>query len=213
MAIIDLSMTIEEGMLTYPVAWHPSVEITQLGRHGVEGRETRKITLGSHCGTHIDAPAHFIPGGETVESIDLERINGRAVLLDFSEVTDRRIDKIAVMARLLGMPARRVIIRTGWDARNKTKGYYDGFPHFTEDAAKYLIEEGCTMLGMDTPSPDALEDRGMPVHKALLGAGVILVEYLTGLSALPTGKLFSVIVAPLKIRGGDGSPARVYAVV
>ena len=63
MKITDLSLTLEEGMMTFPTHWHPVVEITILGRHGVEGRETRKLVLGTHVGTHADAPLHFIPKG------------------------------------------------------------------------------------------------------------------------------------------------------
>ena len=65
-------MNIEEGMQTFAAHWHPFVEITQLGRHGIENRESRKLTFGTHTGTHIDAPRHFIPGGQTVDRVPLE---------------------------------------------------------------------------------------------------------------------------------------------
>ena len=86
--VVDLTFPIEEGMTTFPVHWHPFVEITQLGRHGIENRETRKIVLGTHTGTHCDAPSHFIPGGETVDSIPPERFIGPALLLDCSDLDD-----------------------------------------------------------------------------------------------------------------------------
>ena len=66
--IIDLTMSLKEGMQTFPTHWHPFVEITQLGRHGIENRETRKLILGTHTGTHIDAPSHFISDGDTIPS-------------------------------------------------------------------------------------------------------------------------------------------------
>lgn len=65
--IIDLTFPIHEGMTTFPVHWHPIVEISVLGRHGIENRETRKVLLGTHTGTHMDAPRHFIPDGMTVD--------------------------------------------------------------------------------------------------------------------------------------------------
>ena len=86
--IIDLSMTIEERMITFGAYWHPKVKITQLGKFGRENRETRKITIGTHTGTHIDAPRHFIKNGKTVEKINLNWLCGEALLLDFSKNCD-----------------------------------------------------------------------------------------------------------------------------
>ena len=85
MKIIDLSLPIEEGMMTFPTHWHPVVEVTVLGRHGIEGRETRKIVLGTHTGTHADAPRHFIPNGGTIDEIPLEILIGPASVADFTD--------------------------------------------------------------------------------------------------------------------------------
>ena len=74
---VDISMT-REGMMTFPVAWHPFVEVTQLKI--CRGRETRKITLGTHTGTHVDAPRHFVAGGKTIEHVDLNKFFGKAIL-------------------------------------------------------------------------------------------------------------------------------------
>ena len=68
-------MTLEEGIMTFPVHWHPVFEITQLGRFHVEGRETRKLTLGTHTGTHVDAPRHFIAGGTTTTATTKKLLN------------------------------------------------------------------------------------------------------------------------------------------
>ncbi|RWX22697.1 cyclase family protein, partial [Rhizobium leguminosarum] len=87
--IIDLTMTLREGIMTFPVHWHPVVEITQLGRFEVEGRETRKIVLGTHTGTHVDAPRHFVPKGTTIENTDLDIYYGPARVLDFTHLPDK----------------------------------------------------------------------------------------------------------------------------
>ncbi|MDP6560837.1 MAG: cyclase family protein, partial [Candidatus Binatia bacterium] len=76
--IIDLTFPIHEGMQTFPVHWHPVVEITQLGRLDVEARETRKMVLGTHTGTHMDAPRHFIEGGKTIDEVTLDILVGPA---------------------------------------------------------------------------------------------------------------------------------------
>ena len=110
--IVDLTMPIHEGMQTFPSHWHPTVEITQLGRHGIENRETRKIVLGTHTGTHIDAPRHFVAGGRTVDRIDLAQINGRATLLDMSHVPPRTgIELPELEAAAKNSPLERVLIR------------------------------------------------------------------------------------------------------
>ena len=84
MKITDLSLTLEEGMMTFPTHWHPVVEITILGRHGVEGRETRKLVLGTHVGTHADAPLHFIPQGKGIDQVPLDVLVGPARVLNFT---------------------------------------------------------------------------------------------------------------------------------
>src|SRR4051794_36605906 len=83
--VIDLSFPIHEGMTTFPVHWHPVVEITQLGRHGIEDRETRKIVLGTHTGTHCDAPRHFVKDGQTIDQIPLDRFIGPAYVVDLTD--------------------------------------------------------------------------------------------------------------------------------
>ena len=83
--IIDLTMNINEKMHVYKVHWHPKVKIKQLGSFKNVNRETRQITLGTHTGTHVDAPRHFINRGKTIESIPLETLCGEAIILDFSK--------------------------------------------------------------------------------------------------------------------------------
>lgn len=65
--IVGLTFPIHEGMTTFPAHWHPFVEVSVMGRHGIENRETRKVVMGTHTGTHCDAPCHFVPGGKTVD--------------------------------------------------------------------------------------------------------------------------------------------------
>ena len=89
--IIDLTYPIHEGMTTFPAHWHPVVEITVLGRHGIENRETRKLILGTHTGTHCDAPRHFVPGGKTVDLLPLDIFIGPAFVMDFSDSRPGRL--------------------------------------------------------------------------------------------------------------------------
>ncbi|MGA2645161.1 MAG: cyclase family protein [Candidatus Sulfotelmatobacter sp.] len=217
MRIIDLSLPIEEGMMTFPTHWHPVVEITILGRHGIEGRETRKVVLGTHIGTHADAPRHFIPKGSTIDEVPLDLLVGPATVADFTGCPALQSIDISDLKQKLGggVPAR-LILRTGWSEYFGDMKFYNEYPFLSEDAARWLVEKGVQLIAMDTPSPDnPAHARGTskdsPNHKVLLGAGVVLVEYLANLKSLTASEV-ELIVMPLKLKGCDGSPARCVAV-
>ncbi len=215
---VDLSMTIEEGMQTFAAYWHTFVEITQLGRHGIENRETRKLTLGTHTGTHLDAPRHFIPGGETAENLPLEQLVGPATVVDFSHVADfAEIDVATLEQAVGGRPVERLIVRFDWDLQLGKARYYSDHAFFSEDACRWLVEHGCRVLALDTPQPDNPKNgrngpKDAPNHKILLGNGVIIVEYLVNIREL-RAPVVELVVAPLKIRSGDGAPVRCFAIV
>lgn len=211
-------MSIEEGMQTFPTYWHPFVEITQLGRHGLENRETRKLVLGTHTGTHIDAPRHFIPGGDTVDQIPLEQLVGEASVLDLSSFGSGMEVGPEDLERIIGKrPVTRVLLQFNWDRHLGSESYYNDSPFLSETAAQWLVDHGCRLLGMDTAMPDNPKNgRGCsndsPNHKILLGNNVILLEYMVNLAAL-NQPVVQLIVAPLKILGGDGSPVRAFAIL
>lgn len=215
--IIDLTYSIHEGMTTFPVAWHPYVEITQLGRHGIENRETRKLVLGTHTGTHCDAPRHFVPGGQTVDDLSLDVLMGPARVLDFSSAGPLQELSVDDFISRLGPPVpQRLVLRFDWDRYWGTLDYYNTHPFVSDAAATWLRDNGVKLLAMDTPMPDSPKNgRGTandsPVHKILLGSGVILVEYLCNVKQIPPGD-FELIVLPLKIQGGDGAPVRCVAI-
>lgn len=217
MKIIDLSLPIEEGMMTFPTHWHPVVEITILGRHGIEGRETRKVVLGTHIGTHADAPRHFIPNGGTIDEVPLDVLVGAATVADFTECQPLQEIDVADLKRRLGDKVpKRLILRTGWSRYFGDMKFYNEYPFLSENAAQWLVDNGVRLIAMDTPSPDnPAHSRGTakdsPNHKILLGAGVVLVEYLTNLKAL-TALEVELIVMPLKLKGCDGAPARCAAI-
>jgi arylformamidase len=210
--IIDLTYHIEEGMTTFNAPWHPLVLIQQLGRHEFEGRETRKICLGTHTGTHVDAPLHFIKGGKSIDEIPLDKLVGKVTIVDFSylkenePVTKEMLSEVNI--------TKRMLFKFGWGKYWNTKKYYMGYPFFTKEAANYLVSKNVELVAMDTPSPDdsriklgGKEDS--PVHKIFLRNGVILVEYVANLEKINDYEGWNIIVMPLKIRDADGSPTRV----
>src|ERR1700693_1972747 len=217
MKIVDLSLPIEEGMMTFPTPWHPVVEITILGRHGIEGRETRKLILGTHMCTHADAPRHFIPNGTTIDEVPLDVLIGPATVADFTDCRPlQEIDIADLKQRLSAKVPARLILRTGWSEYFGNMKFYNEYPFLSEDAAQWLVENGVRLIAMGTPSPDnPTHSRGAnkdsPNHKVLLGAGVVLVEYVANLKALTKSEV-ELIVMPLRLKGCDGSPARCVAI-
>jgi arylformamidase len=216
--IVDLTMPIHEGMQTFPAHWHPFVEVSQMGRHGIENRETRKLVLGTHTGTHMDAPLHFIPGGATVDQIPLDQIVGPATLVDLHHVPAKHgVTQKELAAAIGNRPVERTVIRFDWNRTLGSMEYYTDQPFLMEDAAEWLIDRGCRLIALDAAMPDDPKngrgcDKDSPNHKILLGQGAVIVEYLVNLKEIdaPT---FDLVVAPIKVRGGDGAPARVFGIV
>ncbi|WP_269583966.1 cyclase family protein [Roseibium sp. Sym1] len=212
--VVDLTLTLREGMTTFPVYWHPLVEISQLGRLHYEKRETRKLVLGTHTGTHMDAPRHFIVGGKTIDELDPELFVGECVLLnmtDFGPFTE--VSKAEMEKRLAGRTPRRLMLRFDWSDHINSEAYYSDHPYLSEECAQFLVDAGVKVLAMDTPMPDNPKngrnsDNDSPNHYILLGKDVILVEYVTNLRALGDVDTFELFVLPLKIHEGDGAPVR-----
>lgn len=198
MPLIDLTRTLAPGMPVYP--GDPPVEIQTL-----KGSPTgNKITLGSHAGTHLDAPSHFFKGGKSAADLDVKKFFGRGRLIDARKVSE--IDT----PLLDGIPIERgdvVLICTGWDTHFDAADYFTQYPKITTAFARQLCDAGITIIGMDCPSPDYPP---YPVHQLFLEHGVIILENLTGLDQLITILRFEVIALPAKWPT-DGAPVRVVA--
>ncbi|PKN08835.1 MAG: cyclase [Deltaproteobacteria bacterium HGW-Deltaproteobacteria-8] len=213
--LVDLTLPIEEGMLTFQRPWHVRVQVRQLAELAVQGRETRSITLGSHTGTHVDAPRHFMPGGAGVDQLPLDALIGRARLLDLHGLAPLTPITTELLAAALGgaVPAR-LVLRFDWDRFWGAEDYYRGHPYLTEEAARWLVQGGLRLLGLDAPMPDNPEPAegapDSPIHKILLGSGVILLEYLCNLGALRSPEI-TLVALPLRVSGADGAPTRCVA--
>jgi len=215
--IIDLTYDLEEGMITFNAPWHPPFSITQLGRHDFEGRETRKVTFGTHTGTHTDSPLHFIKRGKSIEKIPLDKLIGEVTIVDFSQLGDNE----AVTKKMLSdiTITKRMLFKFGWGKCWNTKKFYQDYPFFSKEAAEYLVSLNVELIAMDTPSPDDSRiklsgdvlgsDKDSPIHKIFLSNEVILVEYVANLDKVNDYTGWNIIVLPLRIKGADGSPARI----
>ena len=170
MEIIDLTYNLENEMITYDAPWHPSFSIKQLATIENEGRETREITLGTHTGTHIDAPRHFLKNGITIEEISLKKFFGPVNIIDFSYLKEEEIISLELIKSV--EISKKMIFRFGWGNRWGNMKFYDKYPFFSKEAAEYLVEKGVELIGHDTPSPDASYKKSIeedsPIHKIFL---------------------------------------------
>lgn len=209
--------------LTHPLttaanvpAGTPAVEQRRLTCHGRDRLQDTWVGLPVHAGTHLDAPLHAVPGGADVAALELGRLIGPAVAWRFECRSARAIgvdELIAARPRLRG--GERVLLATGWDRHYGAHERYGVHPHLTPEAARWLVEQGVALAGFDTPTPDLpapLRESGFdyPVHRALLGAGVLIVENLANVDRV-AGRRFRLLVAAIPIGGSDGAPARVVA--
>ena len=214
--IIDLSLTIKDGMTTFPVPWHPKVEISTQGRIGIEKRETKKIVLGTHTGTHVDAPKHFIKKGKSIDKVDLNVLKGEALVIDLSY--KKKFSEVSVkdLKKFLKKKYERIILNYNWSRNISSIQYYKQHPYLSVEAAKFIIKNGCRLLAMDTPMPDNPKngygcDIDSPIHKILLKNNCLIVEYLNNTNSIRKKNTVELTVAPLKIENADGAPARVFA--
>jgi arylformamidase len=220
--IVDLTMTWPD-VPTYP--GHPEPTIHRIASFETHGKQVSKLEIGTHSGTHIDAPRHYISGGNTIDDIPLEVLCGPAYMIDTTALggAEGGLNAETIADYLDNVRPERLLVRFDGPERLGSMAYYREQPWLTEDAAQWLIDNGCKLIGLDTPMPDAWANiETMPIHKMLLGAGVVIAEYLINLDRL-RGKggreishivgPFDLIVAPLKIKDGDGAPARCFAIV
>jgi len=208
--VVDLSLPIEPGMPGYP--GYPGVEHEQLQSYAADGKVAHHVGLNSHQGTHVDAPAHFIEGGATVDELPLDLLSGPARVVDLREHRGERITADVLDARAPDLSRERVLLLTGdVDARFGGGAFFEEAAVLTPDAADWLLDRGVGMVGNDflTESIDG-DDR--PVHRALLGAGVPIVEYLSNAAAVADATTVDVRCLPLRLSGLEASPIRAAAV-
>lgn len=208
--IVDLSLDVYPGAPVY--SGDPPCLFQVHDTVASAGYNLTRVCLGTHQGTHLDAPYHFFDDGRTVDQIDLNRCVGPATLVDLSAKRPREPITVADFAPYDAaiQPGARIIYRVGWDKRLGEPGYFADYPSMTVELAEWLADRKIALLGMDSPGPSA--DQWQAVHLALLGAEIVVVEELAHLDQLPAGEIFFV-AAPLRLRGLDGSPVRALAIV
>lgn len=200
----DLSLPVRSGMIVYP--GDPEVVIEPASTLAADGVAVSRLALGSHTGTHVDAPAHLVPGGRGMAEVRLDELVGEAIVLratgaDAGEAVG--LDDLDAPDEVPPI----VIVEFGWarwaDGERATR-----HPFLHPDAVRELLRRGMHVLAVDTLSPDPTGGSESPVHEIVLGADGLIVENLCGIESLPPR--VRVGFFPLRI-DGDGAPLRAVA--
>lgn len=215
--LIDVSHEIESGMVTYRGLPAPLVcdflsrEASRaLYGPGVEFHIGR-IDMVANTGTYLDAPFHRYADGLDVAGLPLDR---SADLPGLVFPADGLVGRAITPAALAGRDLRgkAVLVRTAWDAHWRTDRYFEGHPFLTGEAARFLVDAGAALVGIDSLNIDDTADLARPVHSVLLAAGIPIVEHLTGLDRLPEDG-FRFFAAPVKVQGMGTFPVRAFGLV
>lgn len=200
---LDVSVPLAAGIPAYP--GNPEYELQPVKRIAEGGSSNvSRLVLGTHTGTHVDAPWHFFDDRAGADELALELLIGRARVIQVPRRGGIEREDLA------GAGLRediRVLLKT------PNSGFWSGEPfrtdytHLTESGAKYLVEQGVKVVGIDYLSIEAFKKPGAPAHRALLSAGVVVIEGLNLAAAEPS--FYEMYCLPLRIVGGDGAPARV----
>ncbi|MGE4553798.1 MAG: cyclase family protein [Desulfovibrionaceae bacterium] len=234
--LVDLSHPVAPGMPVYPgdpaVAFDPALGLA------ADGCRVLRLTLGTHTGTHLDAPAHLLETGATLDALGPARLAGPGLVLDLSgpspsgpapsgsaAIGPAASGPVAIgLDRLLPLAGRLpwggwLLLRTGWAARWGEADYFTAHPGLTAEAAAWLARKagvaGLVGVGVDAPSVDLPPGEGrsgLPAHAALLGDRVLIAENLRGLELLPESG-FTFLCLPPALAGADGAPARAVALI
>jgi len=203
MQIIDISLPIKPGMITWPGEnWVHAEAMTDFA---VKGARVSRITLGSHTGTHVDAPRHFLKDGYGVDAISPEKLVGPCSVIMVEPKNGVGIEAEDLVGIAL---EKRVLFKTRNSSHLFDATFYDEYVFLTQSGAKYILEKGVELVGVDYLSVEKRGSPGHPVHTMLLKKEAVIVEGLN-LAGVKAGA-YSLMVAPLRFVGLDGAPARVF---
>ena len=218
MKLVDVSHTVEHGMITYKGLPAPVIS-DYLTREDSRGRyapgtefHIGKIEMVANTGTYLDSPFHRYARGRDLAGLELDSIaNLDGIVVRCIDRTDPAITEQCFSG--VDVKNKAVLIHTGWDKHWRTEEYSSGsHPFLTEDAATYLAKHGATLVGIDSFNIDATRDGNRPAHSILLGHDIPIVEHLCGLGELPDSG-FKFFAVPVKVAQFGTFPVRAFAIV
>lgn len=192
-------------MLVFPGDPEVAVEPAQ----AQEPWRVTRLALGSHSGTHVDAPRHYYPSGATITDYPIERFIVPAVVVPCGVLGPDEAIPAAALTAFVGRmrPGGAVLLATGWDRYWGSPRYFE-HPFLSEEAAELLRRTGVGLVGIDALNVDSTVRGTAHAHATLLGAEILIVENLRGLSSLSPERDYVFACLPLALDGGDGAPAR-----
>lgn len=204
--IIDLSHPLHNGMPVYPGTEGPLLERPfTLKSHGYN---EARLTMVTHTGTHMDAPAHMVADGKTLDQFKAEDFTGRALCIPFKQGMEPTIEELEKI--LAEKNPDFLLFRTGWSRFWGTVQYFSDFPVMSLSLAEWIGQQPIRGIGLDVISVDPVGATSFPNHFAILGNGKLIIENLAHLDSLPAG-VFTLCCFPLPIVKADGSPVRAVA--
>jgi kynurenine formamidase len=214
MEIVDLSHLIYDGMPKIPAL--PDVHVSRF--FSLEKGHPLNVTelhLPCHAGTHVDAPVHIVPNGKSIDELPLDNFIGPGAVISVKKNGGDQVT--AADLENSGVPVNRgdiVMLHTGWDKKFESADY-NLHPYLSVDAAEWMVKRGVKLFGIDCITvdlPTPLRPKGFdfPVHKVLLGNGVLIAENVTNLGKI-VGKKSRILALPLPVRGSDAGHARIVA--
>ena len=207
MPVIDLSLPVNNDM--------PGVDVAIAKRIEVEGWNATTLTLYSHCGTHMDAPCHFLPEGAPLDQQDLNVCVGPANIVNVAPARAKQLIEIDDLGSLVEsiQPGMRLLFRTDWHKRYGTPEYRNELPRISLRLAEWLVDKQVALIGVEPPSVADVNNKQevTEVHHTLFRGNVLIVEGLANLDQI-TSPIVQFVALPMKITGGDGSPVRAIAI-
>lgn len=207
MRIHDISVPIRSDMPTYQGEPGPKLEFRSLVSKG-DPYTLSTLSLGSHTGTHVDAPSHFLDGGPGVQALPLDALAGPAHVAEFggdTHIAAADLDRMDIPA-----DCQRLLFKTRngrfWD----DSSFHTEFIALALDAARALAERGVRLIGIDYLSIEQFRAERYEVHETLLASGVVILEGLDLRSVSPGG--YFLVCAPLNVVGAEGAPARAFLI-
>jgi arylformamidase len=203
MKLIDVTVPLDASLPVYPGNTPFSIEaIKRIARGGSSNLST--LHMSAHAGTHVDAPRHFFDGAAGADTLPLELLCGRARVIELTTRKSIGPDDLAGMDLTEDI---RLLIKTHNSRLWGSSEFHQDYVGMTEAAARYLVDRGVKVVGVDYLSVEEFRKPGAPAHRALLGGGTIVIEGLNLRDVEPGA--YEMFCLPLRVVGADGAPARV----
>jgi kynurenine formamidase len=207
--IIDLSLPVDAKLPRAEVEPYKSIE--------ADGWNASMLHLYSHCGTHMDAPCHFLSSGQTLDQLNLQACCGTARIVNLAPVAPAELITLERFQAAVAdpvTPGQRLLLRTDWYHRYPERQYRDELPRISAELARWFVQQQIRLVGVEPPSVADVNNAVelTKVHQILFRGGIVIVEGLANLDQIESDRCHFVAL-PLRIAGGDGCPVRAIAIL